>query len=139
LLLVFVGIKDAREKDYAGDAFEEAFISAYGQGSEDYYGMGINGLAARWLPDELTKERECVTFDICQFVEVVTVEECSHAMGLSFDVYGKNDEILESSESVVGPIFVGQKVVVEIGTNKGASYIQFMFDQAQCLLQDVPA
>ena len=124
-------------RDSAGEAFEKAFISAYGHGSEDYYGMGVNGLAARWLPDALVNERECEVYEQCQFVELVTVETCQHSVSLTFQVMNQKDELVDASQSIVGPLRIGQKAVVEIGTNKTLSDIAFVFDQAECLPTDV--
>lgn len=124
-------------RDSEGEAFEQAFISAYGHGSEDYYGMGVNGLAARWLPDALVDERNCTLYEMCQFVEVVTVEACEHSVGLTYQVMNEKDEVVDESQSIVGPLRVGQKAVVEVGTNKPFSDVYFMFDQAECLPSDV--
>lgn len=138
LLCLALPLSTTLGRDTAGEEFERAFMSAYGHGSEDYYGMGVNGLAARWLPDDLVNERECTEYEKCQFVEVVTVEPCEHSVGLTFQVVNDKDELVDASQSIVGPLGIGQKVVIEIGTNKAHADVSFIFDQAECLPSDVP-
>jgi hypothetical protein len=137
LLCFAIPILPSLGRDSAGEAFEQAFISAYGHGSEDYYGMGVNGLAARWLPEALVDDRECKVYEQCQFVELVTVENCEHSVGLTFQVVNEKDELVDESQSIVGPLRIGQKAVVEIGTNEALGDISFIFDQAECLPSDV--
>jgi hypothetical protein len=48
------------------------------------------------------------------------------------------DELVDASQSIVGPLGIGQKVVIEIGTNKANADVSFIFDQAECLPSDVP-
>ena len=118
--------------------FDNKFEAIYGFSSEDFFGLGDEGFAGRWLSDEEVNKRECQIYDSCNFVEVGAVTSCEFGFQLKFDLFDKDSKIVGHGQTESNPLIPGKLAVVEIGANAGKSFEYLLPQVIECSTSGSP-
>jgi hypothetical protein len=119
--------------------FDVAFESIYGFSSNDFFGLGDDGFAGRWLSDEEANKRECQIYDSCNFVEVGGVTRCDHGFRLKFDLFDENSKIIGHGLTALESLTPGKLAVVEIGANSEKAFEYLLPQVIECASSEGPA
>ena len=113
--------------------FEQSFVSIYGYPSDDFYGLGEDGFVGRWLSDAEVENRDCLTYDACNFVELATVTSCSFGFSLTFDLFDENDNVVGHAQTDSSALHAGELKVIEIGANDDKPFAFLLPQEVRCL------
>jgi len=113
--------------------FERSFVSLYGFSSDDFYGLGEDGFVGRWLTDSEVENRDCVTYDTCNFVEIATVTSCSLGFSLEFDLFDDNDKLVGHGHTDSSSLDAGELKVLEIGANDTKPFAFLLPQEVKCM------
>lgn len=113
--------------------FEKSFVSIYGYPFDDFYGLGEDGFVGRWLNDSEVENRDCLTYDTCNFVELATVTSCSFGFSLEFDLLDENDNVIGHAQTDSSPLRAGELKVLEIGANDDKPFAFLVPQEVRCL------
>lgn len=112
------------------------FETKYEGNLDDFSPVGEELFQARWLSDEEEEARDCVQYDFCSFMEVITLEECINSMEIHYALIGKNEQVIKTLTTVTSAPHPGEKHVVEIGASAKYDFEFFRPDDIKC--SDLP-